>query len=106
MAAFVTEVRPRVTVWYHAVGPVVDRAVEHGVANPAVLDAYADEVGYPVFTVSCTGPCTGNVTQYMNYNLPGSSAFVVELGTRAAGGMSEQGVLNHTDGIWAAAAAG
>lgn len=107
VAAFVRVVKPRVTVWYHAVGPVVDRATQHGVANRAVLTAYAAEVGYRVDTVSCgSGGCTGNVTQFQNETIPGSSAFVVELSTRAAGGMSPQGVANHIDGIWAAAALG
>jgi protein MpaA len=105
VAAFITEIQPRMTVWYHAVGPVVDRASQHGVNNPAVLATYAAEVGYPVYEVSCgTGGCTGNATQYGNYTVEGSSAFVVELGTKVAGGMGAQGVLNHIDGIWAAAA--
>lgn len=107
VADFVTEVRPRVTVWYHAVGPVVDRATQFGVANPAVLTEYAQEVGYGVSTVSCgPGGCTGNATQFQNETIEGSSAFVVELSTKAAGGVSSEGVSNHTDGIWAAAAVG
>ena len=60
----------------------------------------------PSTTVSCgTGGCTGNATQFGNATIPGSSAFVVELGTKTAGGMGAQGVLNHVAGIWAAAAA-
>ena len=39
-------------------------------------------------------------------NLPGTSAFVVQLGTKAAGGMGAKGVLNHVAGFWAAAAVG
>ena len=106
-ADFITAIQPRVTIWYHAVGPVVDRAVQHGVANPAVLTAYAGEVGYPVLTVSCgPGGCTGNATQFGNATIPGSSAFVVELSTKVAGAMSPQGVLNHIDGLWAAALVG
>lgn len=106
VADFILAIQPRVTVWYHAIGPVVDHAVQHGVANPGVLWAYAAAVGYPVFTVSCgTGGCTGNATQFGNAYIPGSSAFVVELATKAAGGMGAQGVLNHVNGVWAAAAA-
>jgi protein MpaA len=106
VANFITEIQPRVTIWYHAVGPVVDRATQHGVSNQAVLDRYAAAVGYPVYEVSCgTGGCTGNATQFGNATIPGSSAFVVELGTKIAGGMGAQGVLNHVKGIWAAAAA-
>jgi len=104
-ADFIASIQPQVTVWYHAVGPVVDQAVQHGVANPAVLTAYASKVGYAVYTVSCgTGGCTGNATQYQNATFPGTSSFVVELGTKALGGMGAQGVLNHIAGIWAAAA--
>jgi protein MpaA len=105
VADFILEIEPRMTVWYHAVGPVIDRATLHGVANPAVLTTYAARVGYPVYTVSCgTGGCTGNATQFGNAMVPGSSAFVVELATKAAGGMGAQGVLNHVAGVWAAAA--
>ncbi|MGI9053371.1 MAG: M14 family zinc carboxypeptidase [Ilumatobacteraceae bacterium] len=107
LADFVTEIQPRVTVWYHAVGPVVDRATQHGVANPAVLTAYAGEVGYGVSTVSCgPGGCTGNATQFQNATIDGSSAFVVELTAKGAGAMTDQSVLNHVDGFWAAAAVG
>ena len=49
-------------------------------------------VGYPVYEVSCgTGGCTGNATQFGNATIPGSSAFVVELGTKTAGGMGAAG---------------
>lgn len=107
VAAFVDEIKPLVTVWYHAVGPVVDNALVNGVANPAVLTAYAAKVGYPVYTVPC-GPtvyCTGNATQYMNSSIAGSNAFVVELASKAAGAMSPTGLENHVNGIWAAAGA-
>ena len=104
-AGFLASIRPQMTVWYHAVGPVVDQAVQHGVANPAVLTEYAAQVGYAVYTVSCgTGGCTGNATQYQNATFLGTSAFVVELGTKALGGMGPQGILNHAAGFWAAAA--
>ncbi|MGH9271434.1 MAG: M14 family zinc carboxypeptidase [Ilumatobacteraceae bacterium] len=106
-ADFLTEIQPRVTVWYHAVGSVVDRATQDGVADPAVLTAYAREVGYAVTTVSCgPGGCTGNATQFQNATFAGTSAFVVELSTRTAGAMSPTGVANHTEGFWAAAAEG
>ena len=60
-ADFITTIQPRVTIWYHAVGPVVDRAVEHGVANPGVLSAYAGEVGYPVLRCRA-GPAAARAT--------------------------------------------
>jgi protein MpaA len=106
IAAFVTEIQPKLTVWYHAVGPVVDQALVNGVANTAVLTAYAARAGYPVYTVPC-GPtiyCTGNATQYMNATIPGSNAFVVELASKVAGAMTPNGIENHVNGIWDAAA--
>ena len=58
-------------------------------------------------TVDCgPGGCTGNVTQFQNATFDGTSAFVVELSTRAFGGMSASGVTNHVEGLWAAAAEG
>jgi protein MpaA len=106
LAAFVTQIQPRMTVWYHGPLYTVDAAVLHGVANPAVLQAYASGPGYTVRTVTCspTGYCTGNATQYMNSNIPGSSAFVVELSSSVAGSMSPAGVAKHVAGFFAAAA--
>ena len=73
-----------------------------------MLTAYAGAAGYGVATVPCglRVYCTGNATQYQNATIAGSSAFVVELTTKAAGGMSPEGVNNHTNGIWAAATSG
>lgn len=107
IATFVDQIRPRMTVWYHGPLNVVDAATRAGVADPAVLWAYAGPAQYPVRTVNCnpTGYCVGNATQYMNAGIPGSSAFVVELSTNQAGGMSPKGVTNHVAGFFAAAAA-
>ena len=106
LASFVAAIQPRMTVWYHGPLHVVDAATLNGVANPSVLYAYAAEAEYGVATVNCspTGYCTGNATQYMNSSIPGSSAFVVELSTSVAGGMSPKGVTNHVNGFFAAAA--
>jgi murein peptide amidase A len=106
VAAFVGEIKPRMTVWYHGPLFTVDRALLHGVAHPAVLTAYARAAGYQVSTVACspTGHCTGNATQYMNTTIAGSSAFVVELSTNAAGGISPKALVNHTNAFYAAAA--
>jgi protein MpaA len=107
IAAFVNEIQPKMTVWYHGPLFTVDAALLHGVANPAVLYAYAGPVGYSVTTVRCspTGYCTGNATQYMNTNIPGSSAFVVELSSSVAGSFTDAGVAKHVAGFFAAAAA-
>ena len=95
------------TVWYHGPLNVVDAATLNGVANPNVLTAYAAASGYGVATVTCnpTGYCTGNATQYLNSQIPGSSSFVVELSSNIAGAMTPTGVNNHVNGFFAAAAA-
>jgi len=107
IADFLLDVKPIMTAWYHGPLHVIDRALSFGVANPAVLDAYAAQVGYAVATVNCspTGICVGNATQFGNYNIPGSSAFVIELQTGVAGALTDQGVRNHVNAFFAAAAA-
>ena len=84
---------------------VIDRAVKWGVANDAVLGAYAAQVGYAVATVNCspTGFCVGNASQYGNAFVPGSSAFVIELQTGVAGALTPQGVINHATAFFKAA---
>jgi protein MpaA len=106
VATFVGQIRPHMTVWYHGPLYTVDQALLHGVANPAVLTAYAQAAGYSVSTVACspTGYCTGNATQYMNTSILYSSAFVVELSTNTAGGISPKALINHTNAFFAAAA--
>jgi protein MpaA len=105
IANFILKIKPVMTTWYHGPLHVVDKALQYGVANPRVLSAYAARVGYSVATVNCspTGICVGNATQFGNYNLPGSSAFVVELQTGVAGALTEQGVINHVTGFLDAA---
>jgi murein peptide amidase A len=105
IADFIMKIKPKMTTWYHGPLHVVDAALQYGVANPNVLKAYAARVGYSVATVNCspTGICVGNATQYGNFNLPGSSAFVVELQTGVAGALTEQGVINHVTGFLDAA---
>jgi murein peptide amidase A len=97
IAAFLLKIKPKMTAWYHGPLHAIDRAVKWGVANDAVLGAYAGQVGYAVRTINCspTGYCVGNATQYGNAYIPGSSAFVVELQTGVAGALTEQGVINH-----------
>jgi protein MpaA len=107
VAAFVGDIEPHMTVWYHGPLFTVDRALLHGVANPDVLTAYAQQVAYSVTTVACspTGFCTGNATQYMNTTIPGSSAFVVELSTNVRNAISPTGLVKHANAFYAAAAA-
>jgi murein peptide amidase A len=105
IAAFLLKIKPKMTAWYHGPLHVVDRAIKWGVANDAVLGAYAAQVGYSVATVHCspTGFCVGNASQYGNAFLPGSSAFVIELQTGVAGALTPQGVINHATAFFKAA---
>ncbi|MET0324089.1 MAG: M14 family zinc carboxypeptidase [Ilumatobacteraceae bacterium] len=107
IAAFIKEIKPKMTVWYHGPLNVVDAATLNGVANPNVLTAYGAASGYGVATLNCnpTGRCVGNATQYLNSEIPGSSSFVVELSSNTAGAMTPAGVTNHVNGFFAAAAA-
>ncbi len=106
IAAFIRDVKPQMTAWYHGPLHVIDKALNYGVANPAVLDAYAGQVGYTVATVNCspTGVCVGNATQFGNATVPDSSAFVIELPTGVAGALSSTVVQKHVAAFFAAAA--
>jgi protein MpaA len=106
IAAFIDEIKPQMTAWYHGPLHVIDYALSYGVAKPDVLYAYAAQVGYAVATVHCspTGFCVGNATQYGNNAVPGSSAFVIELQTGVAGALTDRGVQNHVNAFFAAAA--
>lgn len=99
---FMLLTRPRVAVWWHATGAVVD-AARTGVANPGVLRAYADEVGYPIAAVPCgsTTVCTGNATQFGNTRIAGATHFVVELPTNGQN-LSDTTVRRHVRALWAA----
>jgi hypothetical protein len=99
---FMLLTRPRVAVWWHATGTVVD-AARTGVADPDVLRAYADEAGYPIAAVPCgsTTVCTGNATQFGNAGITGATHFVVELPTNGQN-LSGATVRRHVRALWAA----
>lgn len=99
---FLLLTRPRVAVWWHATGEVVD-AARTGVANPGVLRAYAAEVGYPIAAVPCgsTTVCTGNATQFGNARIDDATHFVVELPTNGPH-LSSASVQRHVRALWAA----
>lgn len=79
LVAFLSEIRPRLTVFYHSVGMVVDVPGD-GVASRAAVNAYAKTSWLPARGVSCgPGGCTGNATQFINSNDVAATAFVVEL---------------------------
>lgn len=76
LTAFIGEIRPRLSIWYHQVGPVVDIPPR---ADARIPKRYAARVGYEAKTVPCAGGCTGNVTTWTMERVAGSTAFVVEL---------------------------
>ena len=104
LADLVTAIQPRLTIMYHGADHVVSAATAI-VASPAAVLAYADRAGYPLASIPCSPACTGTATQFTNANVALSTAFTVELSTKAAGGMSPTGVANHTAALFAAAAA-
>jgi hypothetical protein len=99
---FMLLTRPRVAVWWHATGEVVD-AARTGVADPDVLRAYAASAGYPIAAVPCgsTTVCTGNATQFGNARIAGATHFVVELPTNGPQ-LSNATVQRHVSALWAA----
>ena len=103
-ADFVTAIQPRLTIMYHGADHVVSAATGI-VASPTAVYAYADVSGYPLGTIPCSPACTGTATQFTNANVSPSTAFTVELATKAAGGMSATGVASHSAAFLAAAAA-
>lgn len=74
--AFLDEVRPQFSVWWHQVGNHVDD--NDSVADYGLLLQYAELVGLPVQGTSCVTACVGTISGYLNDKL-GSTAFVVEL---------------------------
>jgi murein peptide amidase A len=102
-ADFVTSVRPQLTIMYHGADHVVSAATAI-VASPAAVLAYADVSGYPLGSIPCSPACTGTATQFTNATVSPSTAFTVELSTKAAGGMTPAGVSAHAAAFWAAAA--
>jgi protein MpaA len=103
-ADFVVAIQPQLTIMYHGADHVVSAATAI-VARPDAVLAYARVSGYPLGSIPCSPACTGTATQFANANVAPSTAFTVELSTKAAGGMSPAGVTSHTAAFFAAAAA-
>ena len=73
--AFVREIQPAITVWWHQDANRVSVAGE----RPAIGEAYARRVKLTTASTPCTAGCTGTATQFMNKAIPGGTAFIVEL---------------------------
>ena len=70
--AFVEEIRPDVTIWYHQAMALVDRSG----GRRAVQRRYADMVGLPLRRLD---PLPGTATRWQNHRFDDSTSFVVEL---------------------------
>ena len=70
--AFVEEIRPDVTIWYHQAMALVDRSG----GRRAVQARYARLVGLPLRRLD---PLPGTATRWQNHRFDNSTSFVVEL---------------------------
>ena len=73
--AFVREIQPAITVWWHQDANRVSVAG----ARPEIGEAYAKLVKLTTASTPCTAGCTGTATQFMNKAIQGGTAFIVEL---------------------------
>ncbi len=103
LADLVSTVAPRLTVVYHGADHVVSAATDV-VASPAAVHEYARVSGYPLGSIPCSPACTGTATMFANAAVTPSTAFTVELASKAAGAMSPTGVASHAAAVFAAAA--
>ncbi|MEP7203967.1 MAG: M14 family zinc carboxypeptidase [Ilumatobacteraceae bacterium] len=75
LEAFVGEVRPYITVFWHQDA----NRVSPGGAHRDIPIRFAEIVGLSSKSTPCTGGCTGTATQYVNHAIKGGTAFIVEL---------------------------
>jgi murein peptide amidase A len=75
MQAFVREIQPAITVWWHQDANRVSVAG----ARPEIARAFAERVNLTTASTPCTAGCTGTATQFMNKAISGGTAFIVEL---------------------------
>jgi protein MpaA len=92
--AFVKRVHPAITIWYHQHANLVDASVGGDVA---IERDYARRVGLRLVHL---GLYRGSFTGWQNTNLPGTTAFVVEL---PAGSLPAAAVARHVSAVVALA---
>jgi N-acetylmuramoyl-L-alanine amidase/Zinc carboxypeptidase len=90
----VRRVRPHLSMHYHQALRLVNLSVG---ADPAVVRAYARRVGLPAAPLP---HYRGTATSWSNHELPGTSAFVVEL---PGGPLSRAGARRHARAVLAVA---
>jgi protein MpaA len=95
--AFVKRVHPRITIWYHQHADLVDASVGGDVA---IERDYARRVGLRLVHL---GLYRGSFTGWQNTNLPGTTAYVVEL---PAGALPAAAVKRHVSAVVALAGRG
>jgi protein MpaA len=95
--AFVERVHPAITIWYHQHANLVDASVGGDVA---IERDYARRVGLRLVHL---GLYRGSFTGWQNTNLPGTTAFVVEL---PAGALPAAAVKGHVSAVVALARRG
>jgi protein MpaA len=103
--AFFTEIQPDLAVFYHSMGNKVDDTRSSSRVRAAIL-TYGRTANIRVKGVSCDTDteraCSGTATQFLFANVPGVTAFVVELPVYD-NVLSEPVVTRHRRALWAAA---
>ena len=103
LSEFLISTQPRLVVFYHSTGYMVDLP-KRGVATPDALLTYARVSGLPAKTVSCgNGGCTGTATSHLYANVPTATTFVVELPCDRTC-LTPGARKRHISAFWAAAA--
>ena len=75
LESFVTEIQPKVTIFWHQDA----NRVSPGGARRVIPNTFASIVGLSTASTPCTAGCTGTATQYVNHAVKGGTAFIVEL---------------------------
>lgn len=87
--AFIEEIRPDVTIWYHQAMSLVDRSG----GRRAIQRRYADLVDLPLRRLD---PLPGTATRWQNHRFDNSTSFVVEL---PGGEMSWRSAKTHARAV-------
>jgi protein MpaA len=75
LEAFVTEIQPNVTIFWHQDA----NRVSPGGARRVIPNTFAQIVGLSTAGTPCTAGCTGTASQFVNHEVQGGTAFIVEL---------------------------
>ena len=75
LEAFVTEIQPNVTIFWHQDA----NRVSPGGARRLIPNTFASIVGLPTASTPCSAGCTGTASQFVNHAVNGGTAFIVEL---------------------------